>query len=560
MSVCAFVAFVSVILFQAGCSEKETGAFEPEIDRIFAQYKRADGPGCAVSVVERGKVVFSKGYGSANLEYGIPITPATVFDIASVSKQFAGLAISMLVEEGKISLDDDIRKYLPEVPQFKKTITIRHLVHHTSGLRDWPQTLSIAGWRWDEVISFEDIMRMVKNQRDLDFEPGERYSYSNTGYNLLAAIVEKVSGQPFSKWTEARIFKPLNMKVSWFQDDYTRPVKNLAYSYTKKDDRFVKIPGSLTAYGSSSLFTSVEDLSKWVIHFDQEIAAKNPVYTNMLQNGGLNNGDKVEYAFGLSRNVEGGLKTVSHTGGWQGYRTIIINYPEKKLSVILLSNAADFNIGKFASDVAMLFLDPEKKSEKKVDNEADIRKMSTIELDTILAKKYTGTYELGPGWAVTFTLEKGQLMVQSTGEPKFATEAKSDSMVWIDAYGAAMTFVKNSLGNVNLLKYKDIKAKRIYVQLPDPKTFSAFTGTYYSPELLTEYKVDMSRDTLRMHHMRNGDFDLIPDQTGTGQFISRIGSVSFVKDSTQKVTGLTFSGGRVKNLWFKKQQNSNHDQ
>ncbi|CAG5072403.1 D-aminopeptidase [Dyadobacter sp. CECT 9623] len=546
------IAFLMLIVCLSGCSQKKNAA-EMDIDKIFKQYNSAESPGCAVAVVERGKVVFTKGYGTANLEYGIPITRATVFDIASVSKQFAGLAISTLVQEGKISLDDDIRKYLPEVPKFKKTITIGHLVHHTSGLRDWPEALRIAGWRWDEVISFEDIMRMIRNQRDLDFEPGEKFSYCNTGYNLLAAIVEKVSGQSFTKWTEEHIFRPLNMKNTWSQDDYTRPIKNVAYSYSKKGDRFVKVTGSLTAYGSSSLFTSVEDLSKWVIHFNKEIADGNPVYTNMLKDGALNNGDKVEYAFGLARDVEGGLKTISHTGGWQGYRTIIMNYPEKQLSVILLSNSDDFSIGRFASEVAALYLQPGKKVEEKVGNEPDVRNMPVVKLDTALARKYTGTYELGPGWAVTFTLENGKLMVQATGEPKFPVEPKSDSLIWIDAYSAPMTFVKNSLGNINMLKYKDIKANRIYVQLPDRKTFSSLAGSYYSPELLTEYKVDMKADTLRMHHMRNGDFELIPDLTGSGQFSSRIGSVSFVRDSAQKVTGLTFSGGRVKNLWFKKQ-------
>ena len=213
----------------------------------------------------------------ANLEYDIPITPATVFDIASVSKQFTGMAISSLIQQGKISLDDDIRKYLPDVPEFGKTITIRHLVHHTSGLRDWPEALSMAGWRWDEVYSFDDIMRLVKNQKELDFEPGEKYSYSNTGYNLLAAIVEKVSGKSFREWTEENIFKPLKMNSSQFQDDYTRIIKNLAYSYNPGNNGFSKIPGALTAYGSSSLFTTVQDLSKWVIYFDKQIALKNPV-------------------------------------------------------------------------------------------------------------------------------------------------------------------------------------------------------------------------------------------------------------------------------------------
>ena len=180
-----------------------------EIDAIFEKYNSKTGPGCAVAVISNGQEVYTKGFGSANLEYDIDISPSTVFDIASVSKQFTGLAISTLLQEEKIGLDDDIRKYLPDVPDFGKIITIRHLIHHTSGLRDWPQTLNVAGWRWDEVFSFQDIMRMVKNQKELDFDPGTQHMYSNTGYNLLAAIVEKVSGKSFREWTHENIFEPL---------------------------------------------------------------------------------------------------------------------------------------------------------------------------------------------------------------------------------------------------------------------------------------------------------------------------------------------------------------
>lgn len=233
-----------------------------KMDGIFKKYNNTTGPGCAVAVIADGNIIFKKGYGMANLEYDIPITPSTIFDIASVSKQFTGLAVSTLIQEGKIAPDDDIRKYLPEVPQFGKIITIRHLLHHISGVRDWPETLHAAGWRWDEVFSFNDIMRMMKYQKELDFEPGSQYSYSNTGYNLLAAIVEKVTGKSFRAWTDENIFNPLAMNSSHFQDDYTRIIKNLAYSYSQDGAEVKKVPGELTAYGSSSLFTSLEDLCK----------------------------------------------------------------------------------------------------------------------------------------------------------------------------------------------------------------------------------------------------------------------------------------------------------
>ncbi|UCD24748.1 MAG: beta-lactamase family protein, partial [Gemmatimonadota bacterium] len=202
-----------------------------QVDSMFHEYDRTDSPGWAVLVVQDGEVVLSRGYGMANLEHQVPIRPNTVFDIASVSKQFAGMAISMLVERGDISLDDDVRQYIPELADFGHTITIRHLVHHLSGLRDWPGTLAVAGWRMDDVISFDQILTMAFNQDALNFEPGAEYSYSNTGYNILAEVVARVSGQTFREWTDANIFRPLGMTNTHFHDDHTEVVPNRAYGY-----------------------------------------------------------------------------------------------------------------------------------------------------------------------------------------------------------------------------------------------------------------------------------------------------------------------------------------
>src|SRR5476651_1114784 len=204
--------FVYISLF---CTAQTTPvSLQNQMDSMFKKYDKPTSPGVAALIVKDGKIVFEKGYGMANLEYDAPITPTTVFDIASVSKQFCGFAISTLIQEGKILPDDDIHKYLPDVPQFSKPITIRNLIHHTSGLRDWPEALHAAGWRWDEAFRYEDIMRMVKQQRELDFDPGSKYQYSNTGYNLLAEIVAKVSGKTFPEYIDGHIFKPLDMKQS----------------------------------------------------------------------------------------------------------------------------------------------------------------------------------------------------------------------------------------------------------------------------------------------------------------------------------------------------------
>lgn len=544
------VFFLLLLVYGSSC-QVESDSPNEEIDAIFEKYNSKTDPGCAVAVIQNGKVIYKKGYGLANLEYDISNTPSTVFDIASVSKQFTGLAVSTLIQEGKISPDDDIRKYLPQVPDFGKTITIQHLIHHTSGLRDWPQTLNIAGWRWDEVFSFQDITRMVEHQKELDFEPGSQHMYSNTGYNLLAAIVAKVSGKSFREWTDENIFIPLHMSSSHFLDDHTKVIKNLAYSYYRSGNGFAKSPTGLTAYGSSSLFTTVDDLSKWVINFEEQIASKNPVYMRMLEDGVLNDGNTVKYAYGLGLGEEGKLRTVSHTGGWAGYRTVIMNFPDEKISCIILSNAGDFDPYGFSLKVAKLFLkDKFKVEEKKTDN---LKDMPTVKLNTAFAKKSTGMYQLGPGWYVTITLEGDQLMTQANGEDKFPMMAKSDSAYWIDAYGSSMTFVKDKKGDVNSLRYRDIEsAKRVIPIQVGPSQFNNYIGTYYSEELASEYKVDLAGGKLMIHHMRLGDFEIQPDPINADQFSSQIGSIQFVKNDEKKVTGFTISGGRVKNLRFDK--------
>src|ERR1700756_175775 len=241
------ISFTSLLLACSlySCAQVPNDVIAKKCDSIFNNYN--DRPGVAVLIIQDGKIAFEKGYGLASLEYNVPITPTTVFDIASVSKQFTGYAISTLIQEGKISPDDDIHKCLPDVPDFGKKITIRNLIHHTSGLRDWPEGLHAAGWRWEEAFGWPDIMRMVKQQKELDFEPGSQYQYSNTGYNLLAAIVEKVTGKTLPVWADENIFKPLQMNSSQVLTDYSKVIKNVAGSYYW-DNGFHKSNDMLTAW------------------------------------------------------------------------------------------------------------------------------------------------------------------------------------------------------------------------------------------------------------------------------------------------------------------------
>jgi CubicO group peptidase (beta-lactamase class C family) len=542
--------FIVVLLLSCvQCIAQTPDSLETNINRLFTQYNHPGTPGAAVLVVQNGQIIFKKGYGSANLEYDIPVAPNTVFDIASVSKQFTGFAISTLIQEGKISPDDDIRQYLPEVPQFSKTITIRHLIHHTSGLRDWPATLHAAGWRWDETFSFEDILRMVSLQRELDFEPGSKYSYSNTGYNLLAALVAKVSGKTFPDWMKEHVFIPLQMNATLALEDHTKVIPRLASSYYHDGKEYHKSNDALTALGSSSIFTTVEDLSKWVIYFQQQLDKKNPVFIRMIETDSLNNKRPINYAYGLEINKTNGITNISHDGGWAGFRTTISNYPDQKLSIILLGNIGSFDPNGNAQAIAKLLLKGKLPGSSARE---DLSKLPTIKGDPSLLRKFTGSYQLDEGWYVTFTLEDGRIMVQANGEDKFPTDIKSDTVLWVPAYSSSVTFrdIKDEAG---ALKYRNIIAKRVVPITVDSIQLTQYAGTYYSEELETAYKLSIKNGNLIAHHIRLGDFDFHPDLAIADQFSSYNGAIHFLKAGPGNITGFRLSNGRIKNILFKKQ-------
>jgi CubicO group peptidase (beta-lactamase class C family) len=541
---------VLLLLFSSllSLAQNNPDSLQTGLDSLFKAYDKPGSPGVVVLIVRDRKIAFEKGYGMANLDYDQPVTPITVFDIASVSKQFTGYAISTLIQQGKISPGDDIHKYLPDIPQFSKPITIRNLIHHTSGLRDWPEALHAAGWRWNEAFNYDDIMRMVKQQRELDFDPGSKYQYSNTGYNLLAAIVAKVSGKTFPEWADENIFKPLGMNSTQVLSDYSKTIKHLASSYYMDGDEYHKATDQLTAFGSSSIFTTAEDLARWVIRFKKGLDENDPVYLRMIQTDTLNDKNPNNYAYGLLVETINGVKEISHDGGWAGFATIIDNFPDKNLSIILLANTNNFNPNSAVNAVADLVLKrkgpPQKRGE-------DLSKQPTIKVDSTLLKKYTGTYQLGQNWFVTFTLENGRLMTQANGEDKFSTESKSDTTLWVPAYNSSVTFTQIT-DKAGAIVYHGKVSKRITPIKADLSKPGEYTGVYYSRELEISYRIYMDNGKLMVHHMRLGEFDLQPDLAEAGKFGSQVGSLKFYTDTAGKIAGFKLSGGRIRNIVFEK--------
>lgn len=328
-----------------------------QVDAIFAPWDKPGTPGASVAVVRDGAVVYQRGYGRANLEYDLPITPSTVFLIASVSKQFTAFAIAMLADQGRLSLDDDVRQYVPELPDYGKTITIRHLVHHTSGLRDEFGLLAMAGYHMDDVITKETILGLAYRQKELNFDPGEEYLYCNTGYTLLAEIVERVTGTSFRAWTTEHLFEPLGMTYTHFRDDYQSLLKNRAQGYYKDDEGGYKMQVvNYASVGASGLYTTVEDLARWVLNFDDGHVGGPAVLAQVHERGRLNNGDTLSYAFGQSIGQYKGHRRVSHSGSHRGFRTYLTRFPDDHFAVIVLGNFEEFDPSGMALKVADLYL------------------------------------------------------------------------------------------------------------------------------------------------------------------------------------------------------------
>jgi CubicO group peptidase (beta-lactamase class C family) len=518
------------------------------VDALFAPWNRPGTPGAAVAVIQNSDVLYKRGNGTANLDYAIPITAATVFDIASVSKQFCAFAIAMLADQGALSLDDDVRAYLPEMPDFGPTITLRHLVHHTSGLRDWPGTLAMGGGRMEDVISFEQILTMARHQKALNFEPGAEYSYSNTGYNLLAEVVARVTGQSFRAWTDAHLFKPLGMVHTHFHDDHEEVVKNRADSYTPSGDGFARVGNGLTALGSSSLFTTIDDLARWVDNYRAPRVGGEAVLRQVHQQGVLNDGETISYAFGNSIGTYRGLKTVAHSGSWAGFRTYLVRFPDQDFAVIVLSNLSTFNAAARAQEVAEVYLEAVMEPE-----EAPSAPPAPVAIDPAVLDDYLGLYRLGPGWLVTITRDGDALMTQATGEPTFPMTPVSDAEFYVEAYGTAIAFKRDDRGAVTHFEYRGIHAPRVEPFRPSADEVAAFQGTYYSDELETTYTLVLQDGALTARHRRHDAAVLFPGFRDT--FTSSywfMPELHFMRDRTRRITGFEASNSRSRNVRFEK--------
>lgn len=346
------VAFLSSATWaQVPDKAKVVAGAERAFEKVTKAYV-APGPGCAAAVSLNGETVFEKAFGLAEIEHNVPNTTQTIFESGSVAKQFTAASLVLLQQDGKLSIDDPVRKYIPELPDYGSPLTIRHLLNHTAGLRDWGTVLSLTGaGRGDRVISQDLAFDVITHQRALDFTPGSEYSYSNSGYNLAAIIVERVSKQKFPAFVEERLFKPLGMKNSSWRDDYQRIVPGRAQAYSRQGNGPWRLNMPfMNVYGNGGMLTTVGDWMKWNAMLDSQSLGA-PLVTALETRGVLNDGRKIAYALGLTVDTYKALKDVSHGGATAGYQTFLARYPDNKVSVGVMCNGTSPSAGGLAASI-----------------------------------------------------------------------------------------------------------------------------------------------------------------------------------------------------------------
>jgi CubicO group peptidase (beta-lactamase class C family) len=525
-----------------------------KVDKLFETWDSTVSPGAALAIIHNGEIIYKRGYGMANMEHNVPITPETVFRIGSTSKQFTAACIAILFLQGKLSLDDDIRKYIPELPAYDKPITIRHLIHHTSGIRDYLGLAYLSGKSEDDFYTPEDTVAMIARQKGLNFVPGDEYLYSNSGYLLLGVIVSRVSGKSLNSFSQEHIFKPLGMNNTHFHDDYTMIVKKRADGHTKSDNGFKILNTTLNHVGDGGVFTTVEDLCLWDQAFYNEKLGKE-LMDLMHQNGVLNNGKKLEYAFGLNVGKYKGLKLVAHGGSFVGFRADMIRFPEEKFSVICLANLASINPSKLCRQIADIYLTDKFTEEKTPEKAAESITPVILTQDELKNKagKYTDEKE---SFIADISLKDDTLIVEAMGisfplipisQSKFISK-DAPVEILIEFFPAEGEATK---ANLTVEGDREIPLTKIPEIAPlTPEQLQTYAGSYYNDELPATYILVVEEGKLLFKHRNAPEepFKLIDKD----KFLSGYGRVEFTRDRDEKITGFSLDAGRVRIRFTKK--------
>lgn len=550
--------FIVSLLLLTSCGDGDKKTQEQiAVGELLSQTVQLGSPGASVSVIHKGEIVYSSAFGEAQVEYHIPITTDTVFHAASVSKQFTAFAIALLAERNLLSLDDDVRKYLPEIPDFGEVISIRQLANHTSGLRDQWSLMTLAGWRLDDVFTTAQIMKIVERQEDLNFSPGEKFLYSNTGYTLLAEIVARVSGMSFSKWMDLNVFTPLRMAQTHIHTDHEHIVENRAYSY-QGDRLFKKAILSFSTEGATSVFTTAEDLALWLNNFSTKTLGGQFAHEQLLEKTILNNGNVIDYGLGVIIDEYRGLKRISHSGADAGFRSNVIYFPDQELGVAILSNISSFKTNEISLEIAEIYLDNlMEPAEGKASNNTIPNANYETKIDVELGEIYAGLYEFDflAGLTIEITYNDGELGAIDSDRITHQLVPLSDNRFRSLQTGTEFIFeVENdNLIDLTLINNNEYKAKKIKVIPLTLSELAPYIGKYYSEELDTIYSIIVVDGQLVAEHSKNMDINLtqIRQDVFSGSVVY-FAEVKFFRDQINNITSLIVSNGRSLNIKFNK--------
>ncbi len=553
------VLAIIVITSLIQCKSTQEKELSPQLDSYFKQqvFNQSDAlneennPGFSVIITKKDSVLYVGSHGSSNLDKASPITENTIFDIASVTKQLTGMAIALLEERGKIDLNDKIIKYLPDLPGVMNDISVYQLVHHTSGIRDWPALFALKGWRSEEPLSMDDIYEILKKQESLNFTPGTEFSYSNSNYNLLAKIVEVVTDTEFNSWTHDNIFIPLGMENTYYlENNNSEEVIADSYVYTGHD--YLPFSNKLSAPGSSSLRSSALDMSKWLINFHSKTLGGNSAINRITHKGNLNSSKTIDYGYGLNITKIKNKKAYAHDGAWGGYRSGTVYFPEESIGIVILSNNGILQPKKMIGDIVDIIF------RKKEDNRSNGSDLIEKEINDDFFSLCAGKYEQvdDKGCYLTFFKEGEEYFANAYGK-KFKLYAKSDSVFFPEGSNAELVFhLKNGKVNSHTLKkngnsYLALKVKESKNEIKI--NYDQLIGDYYSKELNIKYEVKSENGELAIISPIFPQ-DIILEHSEDLTFMSNSGliqSISFL-EKDDSIINLIINNPRSRNILFER--------
>jgi CubicO group peptidase (beta-lactamase class C family) len=524
---------------------------ESRVDSIFRSYASTESPGCAVGVAQRGRVLLERAYGMADLERSVALDPGTILEAGSVSKQFTAAAVLLLARDGKLSLDDPVRRWVPELPDFGQPITVRHLIHHTSGLRDWGSVAGIAGWpRNTRAIDHRHVLQIIGRLRELNFPPGTEYEYSNSNYNLLAIVVERASGESLPAFTRRRIFEPLGMRSTSWRDDAMRVVRGRAASYSRDSAGWRGERAVENIYGNCCLLTTVGDLLTWNAALDSARLGGAGFRAEQERRGILSNGRTINYAAGLFVDTYRGQPYVAHSGATAGYRAYAVRYPNPGVSVAVLCNAGNANAEGLGHAVAGALVPFTALLAETTPPRATV--------DPTRVADKAGLYRnLRDMRSQRFVVKGGRLETDGGGGIELIPTDAEATTFHAARGGNRVLFTRRSDGHYNLRIVTPSGDTVPADWVPDADTsraaLPAYVGLYESPE---------AEATLRVEIDSAGALVGTPVSTPGGPwrlrplyrdgFAMASGVLVFTRDGVGRVVRFRFTTGRVRSLWFER--------